>query len=124
MKIMIIPEIIITFDAAAGNAGECRIHSPKLGLGSPKHRRFPETARHISLRVEIHYYQLATIIGQIGKGLTVPALAVSNAKALCQLARVHKALSIVNAMTSRGGIPVSVDAWGAGAVYGSIASNA
>lgn len=43
--------------------------------------------------------------------------AVSDAAALCRLAREHGALSIVDAVTSLGGIPVEVDAWGADAIY-------
>ena len=41
----------------------------------------------------------------------------SDAAALCKLAQDHGALSIVDAVTSLGGIPVCVDAWGADAVY-------
>jgi alanine-glyoxylate transaminase/serine-glyoxylate transaminase/serine-pyruvate transaminase len=43
--------------------------------------------------------------------------AVSDAAGLCRLAREHGALSIVDAVTSLGGIPVEVDAWGADAIY-------
>lgn len=42
---------------------------------------------------------------------------VSDAAALCRLAREHGALAIVDAVTSLGGIPVEVDAWGADAIY-------
>lgn len=42
---------------------------------------------------------------------------VSDAAALCRLAREHGALSIVDAVTSLGGIPVEVDDWGADAIY-------
>jgi alanine-glyoxylate transaminase/serine-glyoxylate transaminase/serine-pyruvate transaminase len=41
----------------------------------------------------------------------------SNAKALCALASSRGALSIVDAVTSLGGIDVSVDAWGVDAMY-------
>lgn len=41
----------------------------------------------------------------------------SDAKALCQLARDNGALSIVDAVTSVGGIEVDVDGWGADAIY-------
>jgi alanine-glyoxylate transaminase/serine-glyoxylate transaminase/serine-pyruvate transaminase len=41
----------------------------------------------------------------------------SDAAALCALARAHGALSIVDAVTSLGGIPVEVDTWGADVVY-------
>ena len=41
----------------------------------------------------------------------------SDAAALCALARERGALSIVDTVTSLGGIEVSVDAWGADAVY-------
>lgn len=41
----------------------------------------------------------------------------SDAAALCALAREHDALSIVDAVTSLGGIPLEVDAWGIDAVY-------
>lgn len=41
----------------------------------------------------------------------------SDAQALCALASEHGALSIVDAVTSLGGIPLEVDAWGADAVY-------
>ncbi len=41
----------------------------------------------------------------------------SDAGALCQLARDNGALSIVDAVTSVGGINVDVDGWGADAVY-------
>jgi alanine-glyoxylate transaminase/serine-glyoxylate transaminase/serine-pyruvate transaminase len=43
--------------------------------------------------------------------------AVSDAAALCALAREHGALSIVDSVTGLGGIPVEVDAWGADAIY-------
>lgn len=41
----------------------------------------------------------------------------SDAAALCRLAREHGALSIVDTVTSLGGIPVLVDEWDADAVY-------
>jgi alanine-glyoxylate transaminase/serine-glyoxylate transaminase/serine-pyruvate transaminase len=41
----------------------------------------------------------------------------SDARSLCELAREHGALSIVDAVTSLAGIPVLVDNWGADAVY-------
>jgi len=41
----------------------------------------------------------------------------SDAKALCELASSRGALSIVDAVTSLGGIEVSVDAWGVDAMY-------
>ncbi|MBF0267256.1 MAG: alanine--glyoxylate aminotransferase family protein [Alphaproteobacteria bacterium] len=41
----------------------------------------------------------------------------SDAKTLCALARQYDALSIVDAVTSLGGIPVKVDEWRADAVY-------
>jgi alanine-glyoxylate transaminase/serine-glyoxylate transaminase/serine-pyruvate transaminase len=41
----------------------------------------------------------------------------SDAAALCRLAREHGVLSIVDAVTSLGGIAVEVDGWGADAVY-------
>ncbi|CAA6603161.1 Aminotransferase class V [Rhodospirillaceae bacterium LM-1] len=41
----------------------------------------------------------------------------SDAKSLCALARQYDALSIVDAVTSLGGIPVKVDDWRADAVY-------
>ncbi|MFT4518595.1 MAG: alanine-glyoxylate transaminase/serine-glyoxylate transaminase/serine-pyruvate transaminase [Halioglobus sp.] len=43
--------------------------------------------------------------------------AVSDAQALCALAKEHGALSIVDAVTSLGGIELSVDDWGADATY-------
>ncbi len=42
---------------------------------------------------------------------------VSDAAALCRLAQQHGALSIVDAVTSLGGMPVLADAWGADVVY-------
>ena len=41
----------------------------------------------------------------------------SDAPALCELAREHGALSIVDAVTSLAGIPLEVDAWGIDAIY-------
>jgi len=41
----------------------------------------------------------------------------SDASALCAIASEHGALSIVDTVTSLGGIPVEVEAWGADAVY-------
>ena len=41
----------------------------------------------------------------------------SDAQALCRLAREHECLSIVDTVTSLGGIELRVDAWGADAVY-------
>lgn len=43
--------------------------------------------------------------------------AQSDAQALCDLARQHGALTIVDCVTSLGGTPVAVDAWQADAVY-------
>ncbi len=43
--------------------------------------------------------------------------AASDAAALCRLAREHGCLAIVDAVTSLGGIPLEVDAWGIDAVY-------
>lgn len=42
---------------------------------------------------------------------------MSDAAALCALAKRHGALSIVDSVTGLGGIPVEVDAWGADAIY-------
>lgn len=41
----------------------------------------------------------------------------SDAQELCDLARAHDCLTIVDTVTSLAGIPVAVDAWGADAVY-------
>lgn len=41
----------------------------------------------------------------------------SDAKALCELARANGALTIVDAVTSLGGIEVDVDGWGIDAIY-------
>lgn len=43
--------------------------------------------------------------------------AKSDAAALCEIAKKNGALSVVDAVTSLGGIPVDVDAWGADATY-------
>mgnify|MGYP003863640531 FL=1 len=43
--------------------------------------------------------------------------AVSDAKALCALAQQHNCLSIVDAVTSLGGIELKVDDWGIDAIY-------
>jgi len=43
--------------------------------------------------------------------------AESDAKALCELAQRHDCLTIVDTVTSLGGINVDVDGWGADAVY-------
>ena len=43
--------------------------------------------------------------------------AVSDAEALCRLAREHDCLTIVDAVTSLGGSPLEVDAWGIDAIY-------
>tara|TARA_B100000315_G_scaffold260498_1_gene322399 strand:+ start:7060 stop:8220 length:1161 start_codon:yes stop_codon:yes gene_type:complete len=43
--------------------------------------------------------------------------ALSDATALCRLAKDHGALSIVDTVTSLGGVPVNIDVWGADAVY-------
>ncbi len=42
---------------------------------------------------------------------------LSDAQALCALAQQHDCLSIVDAVTSLGGVNVEVDSWGADAVY-------
>jgi alanine-glyoxylate transaminase/serine-glyoxylate transaminase/serine-pyruvate transaminase len=41
----------------------------------------------------------------------------SDAETLCRLARAHDCLSIVDAVTSLGGIPLEVDGWGIDAIY-------
>ncbi len=43
--------------------------------------------------------------------------AASDAETLCRLAREHECLTIVDTVTSLGGIPVRVDDWGMDAVY-------
>lgn len=43
--------------------------------------------------------------------------AQSDAKTLCEIARKHDCLSIVDAVTSVGGTPVKVDEWGIDAIY-------
>ncbi|MGI9274164.1 MAG: pyridoxal-phosphate-dependent aminotransferase family protein [Endozoicomonas sp.] len=43
--------------------------------------------------------------------------AVSDAETLCRLAREHDCLTIVDAVTSLGGSPLEVDAWGIDAIY-------
>ncbi len=43
--------------------------------------------------------------------------ALSDAAALCQLAREHGCLSIVDAVTSLGGVELDIDGWGVDAVY-------
>ncbi|PHS27879.1 MAG: alanine--glyoxylate aminotransferase [Robiginitomaculum sp.] len=42
---------------------------------------------------------------------------LSDAKVLCTLAREHDCLTIVDAVTSLGGVPVKVDEWGVDAIY-------
>ncbi len=42
---------------------------------------------------------------------------LSDAKTLCALARKYDCLSIVDAVTSLGGVPVKVDEWGVDAIY-------
>lgn len=41
----------------------------------------------------------------------------ADAEALCKLAQDHDCLTIVDAVTSLGGVPVEVDAWGVDAIY-------
>ena len=70
---------------------------------------------------------LAKVEDAFKKNLRVKALAFvhaetstgveSDAAALCAMARKNGALSIVDTVTSLGGIPVKVDEWGADAVY-------
>lgn len=43
--------------------------------------------------------------------------ACSDAKLLCEIAREHDCLTIVDAVTSLGGSPLEVDAWGIDAIY-------
>jgi len=43
--------------------------------------------------------------------------ALSDAATLCSLAREHGCLTVVDAVTSLGGVPLEVDAWGIDAVY-------
>ena len=43
--------------------------------------------------------------------------ALSDAKTLCAIAQKHNCLTIVDAVTSLGGVPLEVDAWGIDAVY-------
>ncbi len=42
---------------------------------------------------------------------------LSDAKTLCALAQAHGCLTIVDAVTSLGGVPVKVDEWGVDAIY-------
>ncbi|MBT7956175.1 MAG: alanine--glyoxylate aminotransferase family protein, partial [Rhodospirillaceae bacterium] len=43
--------------------------------------------------------------------------ALSDAATICHLAKDHDAMSIVDTVTSLGGVPVNIDVWGADAVY-------
>jgi len=43
--------------------------------------------------------------------------ALSDAKTLCAIAHKHNCLTIVDAVTSLGGVPLEVDAWGIDAIY-------
>lgn len=43
--------------------------------------------------------------------------AVSDAKTICEIARKHNCLTIVDAVTSLGGVELRVDAWGIDAIY-------
>lgn len=43
--------------------------------------------------------------------------ALSDAKRLCAIAQKHNCLTIVDAVTSLGGVPLEIDAWGIDAVY-------
>lgn len=43
--------------------------------------------------------------------------ALSEAKRLCAIAQKHNCLTIVDAVTSLGGVPLEIDAWGIDAVY-------
>ena len=43
--------------------------------------------------------------------------ALSDAAAICRLAQDHGAMTVVDTVTSLGGVPVSIDVWGADAVY-------
>jgi alanine-glyoxylate transaminase/serine-glyoxylate transaminase/serine-pyruvate transaminase len=43
--------------------------------------------------------------------------ALSDAKTLCEIARRHDCLTLVDTVTSLGGVPVEVDGWGMDAVY-------
>lgn len=43
--------------------------------------------------------------------------ALSDAQTLCEIARRHEALTLVDAVTSLGGVPLAVDAWGIDAIY-------
>jgi alanine-glyoxylate transaminase/serine-glyoxylate transaminase/serine-pyruvate transaminase len=43
--------------------------------------------------------------------------ALSNASEICRLAKDNNAMTIVDTVTSLGGVPVNVDVWGADAVY-------
>ncbi len=42
---------------------------------------------------------------------------LADAEALCKLAQAHNCLTIVDAVTSLGGVPVRMDAWGIDAIY-------
>ena len=57
----------------------------------------------------------AKIVGFVHAETSTGAL--SDADTLCKLATKHGCLSIVDAVTSVGGVPVEVDCWGADAVY-------
>ena len=57
----------------------------------------------------------AKIVGFVHAETSTGAL--SDADTLCKLATRHGCLSIVDAVTSVGGVPVEVDRWGADAVY-------
>jgi alanine-glyoxylate transaminase/serine-glyoxylate transaminase/serine-pyruvate transaminase len=43
--------------------------------------------------------------------------AMSDARVLCEIARKHDCLTIVDAVTSLGGVPLKVDEWGIDAIY-------
>jgi alanine-glyoxylate transaminase/serine-glyoxylate transaminase/serine-pyruvate transaminase len=57
----------------------------------------------------------AKIVGFVHAETSTGAL--SDAAVICGLAKQHNAMSIVDTVTSLGGVPVNIDVWGADAVY-------
>lgn len=59
----------------------------------------------------VHFKLLAFVHAETSTGV------ISDAASLCALARTHGALSVVDCVTSLGGVPVDVAGWGADVVY-------
>jgi hypothetical protein len=82
-----------------------------MPLPSLLHPFFLQNTQRLMQRIKLINRRLAFVHAETSTG------ALSDAEALCRLAKAHDCLTIVDAVTSLGGCELNVDQWGIDAIY-------